>query len=92
MRVTPLPIGRLREWAYMAINHYGDQYLARVYQLIAARFHLSQWEQNIRASLDVVEGAYQVVSDQSSAFRIELLEIIVIVLITIEIFMAFVRH
>jgi hypothetical protein len=30
MRVTPLPIGQLREWAYMAITHSGDQHLARV--------------------------------------------------------------
>jgi hypothetical protein len=30
MRVTPLPIGLLREWAYMAITHSGDQHLARV--------------------------------------------------------------
>ena len=82
----------LFERAGNALKFVGDQYLARVYQLIAARFHLSQWEQNIRSSLDVVEGAYQVVSDQSSAFRIELLEIIVIVLIAIEIVMAFVRH
>ena len=30
MRVTPLPVGKLREWAYMAITHSGDQHLARV--------------------------------------------------------------
>jgi hypothetical protein len=30
MRVTPLPVGQLREWAYMAINIYGDQHLAQV--------------------------------------------------------------
>jgi hypothetical protein len=30
MRVTPLSVGKLREWAYMAISHSGDQYLARV--------------------------------------------------------------
>ena len=44
-----------------------------------------QWEQSIRGSLDVVEGAYQVVSDQAGSFRIELLEIVVIILIAIEI-------
>jgi hypothetical protein len=30
MRVTRLPVGQLREWAYMAINHSGDQRLAQV--------------------------------------------------------------
>jgi hypothetical protein len=70
----------------------GDQYLARVYRMVAARFHLNEWEQNIRASLDVVEGAYQVVSDQSATVRVELLEITVIVLIAVEIALALIRH
>jgi hypothetical protein len=70
----------------------GDQYLARVYRMVAGRFHLNEWEQNIRASLDVVEGAYQVVSDQSSTLRVELLEITVILLIALEILLALLRH
>jgi hypothetical protein len=75
-----------------ALKMVGDQYLARVYRIVAERFHLSQWEQSIRSSLDVVEGTYQVMSDQSGAFRVEMLEIIVILLIAIEIVMALVRH
>ena len=75
-----------------ALKMVGDQYLARVYQMVAERFHLSQWEQSIRSSLDVVEGAYQVMSDQSGSFRVEMLEIIVIVLIAIELILAFFRH
>ena len=70
----------------------GDQYLARVYRMVAERFHLSQWEQSIRSSLDVVEGTYQVMSDQSGEFRVEMLEIIVIVLIAIELILALFRH
>jgi hypothetical protein len=75
-----------------ALKMVGDQYLARVYRMIAGRFHLNEWEQNIRASLDVVEGAYQVVSDQSATVRVELLEITVILLIALEIILALVRH
>jgi hypothetical protein len=70
----------------------GDQYLARVYRMVAGRFHLGEWEQSIRASLDVMEGAYQVVSDQASSLRLELLEITVILLIALEIVLALVRH
>ncbi|HZZ29045.1 MAG TPA: hypothetical protein VFE46_13685 [Pirellulales bacterium] len=75
-----------------ALKMVGDQYLARVYRMIAARFHLNEWEQNIRESLDVVEGAYQVVSDQSATVRVELLEITVILLIVLEIVLAMLRH
>jgi hypothetical protein len=70
----------------------GDQYLARVYRLLSNRFHLEEWEENIRRKLDVVEGVYRVVSDQTDTYRTELLEIVVIFLILMEIIMALVRH
>jgi hypothetical protein len=70
----------------------GDQYLARCYQMLSDRFHLDEWEENIEQALQVVEGAYQVVSDQSAMVRTEVLELIVILLIAFEIVVAFFRH
>jgi hypothetical protein len=70
----------------------GDQYLARVYRLLSGRFHLEEWERAIRRKLEVTEGVYQVVSDQSDTYRTELLEIIVIFLILAEIALALFRH
>jgi hypothetical protein len=70
----------------------GDQYLARVYRLLAARFHLREWERNILRKLETAEGIYQVLSDQASTYRTEFLEIIVIFLILLEIVLALVRH
>jgi hypothetical protein len=75
-----------------ALKLVGDQYLARVHHLLAARFHLDDWDSSIKRSLEVVEGVYQVVSDQSATYRTELLEIVVILLIVFEIAMAFWRH
>ena len=69
----------------------GDQYLARAYGHLAARFHLREWEESIRRKLDVIEGVYAVLSDQSATYRAELLEIIVVVLIVVEVVLAFVR-
>ena len=70
----------------------GDQYLARVYRLLATRFHLRDWERSIQRKLEVIEGIYEVVSSQSVAFRTEFLEIIVIILIMLEIVLALIRH
>jgi hypothetical protein len=70
----------------------GDPYLARVYRLLAQRFHLEAWETSIRRNLEVAEGVYQVVSDQASSYRMEFLEAVIVVLILFEIVMAFVRH
>jgi hypothetical protein len=66
----------------------GDQYLARVYRLLGSRFHLREWERSIQRKLEVIEGVYQVVSDQASTFRTEFLELIVVLLILIEILLA----
>jgi hypothetical protein len=70
----------------------GDQYLARVFNLLAQRFHLEDWRQSIQRTLEVVEGAYQVVSDEAAQLRTELLEIVVIVLIFVELVLALTRH
>jgi hypothetical protein len=70
----------------------GDQYLARVYRLVASRFHLEEWETSIQRKLDVAEGVYQVVSDQAASTRTEFLELIVIFLILLEIVLAIVHR
>jgi len=65
----------------------GDQYLARVYRMLAVRFHLDSWERSIERSLATIQGVYQVVSDQAASFRAEFLEWIIIGLIAVEIVM-----
>jgi hypothetical protein len=75
-----------------ALKLVGDTYLARVYRMLAARFHLETWQRSIERSLHVAEEVYSVVSDQAVALRGELLEVLVVVLILIEIVLAFVKH
>jgi hypothetical protein len=70
----------------------GDQYLARVYGLLATRFHLREWERSIERKLDAVGNVYQVISDQGSTFRMEFLEVVVIVLIAVELVLALWRR
>jgi hypothetical protein len=66
----------------------GDQYLARVYRLLAERFHLEEWENSIQRKLEVAEGIYQVVSDQAESSRSEFLEVVVVLLILLEVILA----
>lgn len=71
----------------------GDQYLARVYRLVAARLHLREWERVIQRKLEVVEGIYHVLSDQAASYRAEVLELLIVLLIVLEIVLAFfIRH
>jgi len=80
------------EKASNALTLVGDPYVARVYDQVAARFHLDEWGQNIRRSITVLESIYQVVSNQAASFRGETLEIAVVLLIVIEILLAVFRH
>lgn len=72
-----------------ALQLVGDQYLARLYRLLADRFHLAEWAQNVRQALEITEDVHKTLSEQGSMYRLELLEITVILLILIEIVMAF---
>jgi len=74
-----------------ALKLVGDAYLARVYRLLASRFALDTWQRSIERSLHVAEDVYRVVSDQSATLRGELLEILVVLLILIELLLAFWR-
>lgn len=74
-----------------ALKLVGDPYIARVYHALAARLHLDEWGANIRSTLAILEGTYQVLANQTAIYRAEMLEIAIIALILIEIVMAFVR-
>jgi hypothetical protein len=70
----------------------GDQYLARVFELASTRFHLREWEQNIRRKLDTVGDVFDLLIHQADSRRTELLEIVVVLLIATEIVLALLRH
>ena len=63
----------------------GDQYLARVYRLVSQRFHLEAWDASILRKLQTLESIYGKMSDRAGTRRMEVLEWIIIVLITISI-------
>ncbi|MGE3819243.1 MAG: hypothetical protein AB7I30_07390 [Isosphaeraceae bacterium] len=82
----------LFERADNALKLIGDQYLSRVYDLAAARFHLRDWQQSIRRKLDTVGDVYDLLAQQSGGRRMEVLELIVVLLIALEIVLALLRH
>jgi hypothetical protein len=69
----------------------GDQFLARVYRLIAQRFHLNEWNSSILRKLDTIENIYQQNHDVSAGKRLEMLDWIIIFLIMFEIVMSFLK-
>src|SRR5438128_4766640 len=91
-RIGQLPVDNavLFEGVNNALKLLGDQYLARVYRLVSERFHLAEWDASILRKLETLESLYQKMSDFASTRRMEVLEWIIILLITLSIVLPFV--
>ncbi len=72
-----------------AIKLLGNQYLARVYRLAAGRLDLPAWHSSVQRKLAATDSVYQKLSDAVSIRRMEVLEIIIIVLIAVSIVLPF---
>ncbi|MBX6316192.1 MAG: hypothetical protein IRY99_25265, partial [Isosphaeraceae bacterium] len=82
----------LFERADNALKLIGDQYLSRIFGLASTRFHLIEWQQSIRRKLETVGDVYDLLVQQSGGWRMEFLEITIVVLIALEILLALLRH
>jgi len=74
----------LYEGVNNALKLLGDQYLARVYRLAAARLHLPEWDGSILRKLATLESIYEKLSDRDATRRMEVLEWIIILLIALS--------
>lgn len=74
----------LFEGIYNALKLLGDQYLARLYEKVAKRYHLGSWDESILRKLRTLESIYTKIEDAQSAARQEFLEWIIIALIAVE--------
>lgn len=68
-----------------AIKLVGDQYLARVYRIAAAKLHLPERDASIERKLSTLDGIYAKLQDRRAALRMEVLEWIIIVLFLVSI-------
>lgn len=73
-----------------AIKLMGNQYLARLYRLTADALDLPAWDANVLRKLSAADSVYQKMTDASVTRRMEVLEIIIILLIMISILLPFV--
>ncbi len=68
----------------------GDQYLARVYRLTSQRLHLQGWDAGIHRKLETIESIYDKLAGLTGNRRMEVLEWIIIILITVSILLPFI--
>lgn len=68
-----------------ALKLVGEQYLSRVYRGLTERFQLVEWNETIARKLETIESIYEKLSDRAATRRMEILEVIIIVLFVVSI-------
>jgi hypothetical protein len=85
LRELRIDVARLSDELSNITKFFGDWHLARVYQALAARFHLGEWHRVIDEKLKTLDDLYQIMrSDMTNRWML-ILEVTVVVLFVIEI-------
>lgn len=92
VRELEIEAASLFERADNTLKLIGDQYLARVYGLASARFHLGEWQQSIRRKLDAIGDVYDLLVSRAGGFRAEFMELVIILLILWEVVISLTRR
>jgi hypothetical protein len=74
-----------------AIKFLGEEYLARLYRLVSGRLHLAEWDASITRKLATIGSIHEKMADRAAARRMELLEWVIILLITFEVVLSLTR-
>jgi len=72
-----------------ALKMTDDVFLARIYAAALEIFRGRTWRQGIDGKLAIIRDAYSMLNAESQARRAEILEVIVVLLIALEIVLAF---
>lgn len=75
-----------------AVKIVGDFYLARVYQAAVRRFRLQAWQETVLRKQKLVAEVNDLTGDVADTSRGELMEVIVILLISYEVVAAILKH
>ena len=71
-----------------AIKLMGDDFQAKVFQLATKKMGLASWDASIAKKLQTLESLYAKVNNSESGRRMEVLEVIIIILILVSIFVS----
>jgi hypothetical protein len=88
LRQLLVDLHELSERAHNTLKFVGDAYYARVYRGLAQRLALGDWQKQLEGKLSSIQEIYRFYHDQAEHGRAEFLEVIIIVLISVEIIMS----
>ena len=75
-----------------ALKLVGDLFLARLYWGAAQKFQLHEWDRVIARKLEILSDYYDMLTDRVHTLQSQALEIVIVIMILVELVMAFVGH
>lgn len=91
LRSLVIDVRELTDRSSNALKIIGDAFYARLYRGAASRLGLEDWHHQMESKLKCIDDVYQFAVDQAQHNRSEFLELIIIALITFEIFLSLYR-
>ena len=84
LRELRIDLARFSDELQNITKFFGDWHVARIYEAMSARFHLSDWHRTIEEKVKTLDDLYQIVkSDQQNRWML-MLEIAIVVLFIID--------
>ena len=89
LRELRIDLARFSDELSNITKFFGDWHLARIYEAISSRFHLSDWHKTIDKKLQTLADLYQLLNhDQSNRWML-ILEVTIVLLFVIDLLMLF---
>ena len=89
LREIRIDLARLSDELQNISKFFGDWHLARIYQTISARFHLSDWHRTIDEKLKTLDNLYQLLNQDLNNRWMLILESTIVLLFVIDLVILF---
>ena len=86
LREIRIDLARLSDELSNITKFFGDWHVARIYENIAARFHLSDWHRTIEEKLKTLDNLYQLLVQDRNNHWMLILEFTIVLLFVIDLF------
>ena len=84
MREIRIDLTRMNDELSNITKFFGDWHLARIYQNISARFHLSDWSQSIGSKLKTLDNLYEMLNHDRTNRMMLILEVTIVLLFIVD--------
>jgi hypothetical protein len=89
LRDIRIDLARFNDELSNITKFFGDWHLARIYENIAARFHLGDWHRSINGKLKTLDDLYQLLKQDQNNRWMFILELTIVLLFVIDLVMLF---